>query len=75
MTKVINKGLYQLPSVDTAKGTFFIRNYLNEESKPGVIIYDENGQFKADVIEMKYKEDQDYLIDRMINFIERSSIF
>ncbi len=72
----LKRSLYLLPAVDTAKGTFYIRNFMNEETKqPGVIIFNEQGEFITERINMKYKEDDDFLIDRMIAFIEKSSLF
>lgn len=76
MEKILNRGLYLLPSVDTEKGTFFVRNYFNEdENITGVIIYNDRGEFIIDKPGMKYKETEDNLIDRMIYFIEKSSLF
>ena len=76
MAKVLNRGLYMLPSVDTEKGTFFVRNYFNEEENTtGVIIYNDQGEFIIDKPGMRYKETEDSLIDRMIHFIEKSSLF
>ena len=76
MAIVLNRGVYLLPSVDTEKGTFFIRNYFSEENEtPGVIIYNEHGEFIIDKPNMTFKEDQDHLVDRMVSFIENSSIF
>ena len=73
---LVNRGVYLLPSVETEKGTFFLRNYFNEETQEsGVVIYNEAGEFITDKPGMKYREDDDYLIDRMVAFIERSSIF
>jgi hypothetical protein len=73
---LLRRNLYLLPAVETQKGTFFIRNYFNEETnESGVIIYNENGDFITERPGMKYKENDEYLIDRMTSFIETSSLF
>ena len=73
---LLRRNLYLLPAVETQKGTFFIRNYFNEETnESGVIIYSENGDFITERPGMKYKESDEYLIDRMTSFIETSSLF
>ncbi len=76
MSHILHRSLYLLPSVETQKGTYFIRNFINEDTnQPGIIIYNEQGEFITERPGMKYRENDDSMIDRVTSFIECSSLF
>lgn len=75
MAIILNKGIYLLPSVETEKGTFFIRSYYNSNEDKGAIIYNENGEVILDQTNIYFKESDEDSIDRLIYFIENSDLF
>lgn len=43
---LVNRSIFELPTIATAKGTFFVKNYTDTDpDETGICLYDEDGSF------------------------------
>jgi hypothetical protein len=66
-----NKDLESVPTVETSKGIFFVRNFVNvDPDEIGIDLYDETGEFVTEIKGIHLDEEDEVSKEEVIMTIE-----